>query len=143
MLVNLLKLFLDLCAGWSGYNTQNKVEFGSDNKNLNVVLFPYKVFLNLLLKDDNYFSICNPRALDTTGSSTLFERRSQLCLKFAKSCLKSLEMRNIFPLNNVSSHMETRFRDKFRVTACRTERLKHSAVPYMQRLLNSEAMKQK
>ena len=70
---------------------------------------------------DNYISYSN--ALDKTGISTLFERRSRLCLKFAKSCLKSEEMRNIFQLNNVSSNMETRFRDKFKVTACSTEHI--------------------
>jgi hypothetical protein len=31
--------------------------------------------------------------------------------------------------------------EKFMVTASRTERLKHSAVPYMQRLLNLDATK--
>jgi hypothetical protein len=42
--------------------------------------------------------------------------------------------------------METRFRDRFRVTACRSERLKHSDVPYcsgwdtwVHRLLGAEA----
>ena len=51
---------VDLCEG-RFYKTQNKVDLGCDNKNLNIVLFPYKVFLNLLLKDDTYFSICNSR----------------------------------------------------------------------------------
>ena len=51
---------VDLCEG-RFYKTQNKVDLGCDNKNLSVVLFPYKVFLNLLLKDDTYFSICNSR----------------------------------------------------------------------------------
>ena len=50
-----------ICAGWLGYKSHDKVDLGCDNKNLNVVSFPYTVFLNLLLKDDTYFSICNSR----------------------------------------------------------------------------------
>ena len=50
-------------------------------------------------------------------------------------------MKKIFPLNDVELTMDTRFREKFKVTAARTERLKNSAVPYMQRLLNSAAKK--
>ena len=41
--------------------------------------------LKIILQDD-YISYSN--ALETTRYSTLFERRTQLCLKFAKSCLK-------------------------------------------------------
>jgi hypothetical protein len=94
-----------------------------------------------IILQENYLSYSN--ALDITGIPTLFERRAQLCLKFAKSCLKNEEMRNIFPTNDVPSNMETRFREKYKVTASRTERLKNSAVPYMQRLLNQDAAKKK
>ena len=94
--------------------------------------------LRIILKDD-YLSYSN--ALNATGLATLFERRSQLCLKFAQSCLKNDQMKKIFPLNDVDLTMDTRFREKFKVTAARTERLKNSAVPYMQRLLNSAAKK--
>ena len=52
-----------------------------------------------------------------------------------------VQMKKIFPLNDVELTMDTRFREKFKVTADRTERLKNSAVPYMQRLLNSAAKK--
>ena len=78
-----------------------------------------------------------------TGLSTLFERREQLCLKFAKSSVKNKDMKGIFPLNEVISPIETRFREVYKVTKSRTERLKNSAVPYMQRLLNSDAQKKK
>ena len=94
-----------------------------------------------IILQENYLSYSN--ALDITGIPTLFERRAQLCLKFAKSCLKNEEMRNIFPTNDVPSNMETRFREKYKVTASRTERLKNSAVPYMQRLLNQDSAKKK
>jgi hypothetical protein len=49
-------------------------------------------------------------------------------------------MRSLFPANNVSA-MDTRYRESFKVTASRTERHKNSAVPYMQRLLNTAAKK--
>jgi hypothetical protein len=50
-------------------------------------------------------------------------------------------MKDNFPLNNVPSAMDTRNRERFKVTASRTERHKNLAVPYMQRLLNSAAKK--
>ena len=58
--------------------------------------------LRIILKDD-YLSYSN--ALNATG---------------------------LFSLNDVDLTMETRFREKFKVTAARTERLKNSAVPYSQ-----------
>ena len=50
-------------------------------------------------------------------------------------------MKTIFPLNDATSLIDTRFREVFKVTKSRTERLKNSAVPYMQRLLNSAVSK--
>ena len=97
-----------------------------------------KTALKIILQE-GYVSYSN--ALDKTGLSTLFERRSKLCLKFAKSCLKHEEMKNMFPLNPQTYDIQTRFREKFQVTKCRTDRLKNSAIPYMQRLLNSELVK--
>ena len=94
--------------------------------------------LKIILQDE-YISYSN--ALDRTGIATLFERRGELCLKFAKSCLKHREMSRMFPLNNVPTVMNTRHRNKYRVTACRTERLKSSAIPYLQNLLNSNSSK--
>ena len=90
---------------------------------------------------EEYTSYSN--ALNKTGLSTLFERRTKLCLKFAKSCLKNTEMRKMFPMNPTHYAVKTRFREKFEVTAARTERLKSSAIPYMQRLLNNEALLEK
>ena len=94
--------------------------------------------LKIILQDD-YISYSN--ALDLTALPTLFERRSTLCLKFAKSCLKSKDMKSMFPLNKVDYHIQTRSREKFQVQEARTERLKNSSIPYMQRLLNSEVIK--
>ena len=96
--------------------------------------------LRIILQED-YSSYSH--ALNMTGLSTLFERREQLCLKFAKSSLKNKDMKGIFPHNEVISPIETQFREVYKVTKSRTERLKNSAVPYMQRLLNSDAQKKK
>ena len=94
--------------------------------------------LRIILQDD-YQSYSN--ALSMTGLSTLFERRSNLCLRFAKSCVKNKQTNNMFPLNPVSHNydVKTRSREKYFVTLARTERLKSSAIPYMQRLLNAES----
>ena len=79
-------------------------------------------------------------ALSVTGLSTLFERRSSLSLKFAKSCVKNNQTKYMFPANPARNgyEMETRAREKYSVTRAKTERLKCSAIPYMQSLLNKE-----
>ena len=60
----------------------------------------------------------------------LSDRREKLSLTFAKKCLKNDLVSDLFPLNS------SRNREKFRVTHANTDRLKDSAVPYLQRLLN-------
>ena len=92
--------------------------------------------LKIILKD-KYQSYSN--ALTKTGLSSLFERRSVLCLKFAKSCVKNEQTKDMFPLNPVKQdyQIETRSREKYQVTQAKTERLKNSAIPYMQGLLNA------
>ena len=65
-----------------------------------------------------------------TNMETLGERRKQLCLQFAQKAVKSENFKDLFPLNTSSHH------EKYRVTFAKTDRLKNSAIPYMQRLLN-------
>ena len=96
--------------------------------------------LKIILQDD-YISYSN--ALEISGLSTLFERRSKLCLKFAQSSLKKEELKSMFPLNPANHGIRTRFHEKFKVNKARTERLKCSAIPYMQRLLNTDDMKKR
>ena len=93
--------------------------------------------LRIILKDE-YLSYSN--ALTITGLSTLFVRRAELCLKFAKSCVKKSETKNMFPVNPVrhSYGIQTRHREKYIVTKAKTNRLMSSAIPYMQMLLNAE-----
>ena len=78
-------------------------------------------------------------ALKITNLKTLAERREELCLRFAQSCIKNEKAKDIFPLNNNVSNVMTRKREIFEVTQASTERLRKSAVPYMQRLLNSHS----
>ena len=88
-----------------------------------------KVALRLILGDD-YVNYQHARTL--TQMKTLSERRTQLCLKFARRAVKSEHSKDLFPLNILSHH------EKFKVTFAKTDRLKNSAIPYMQRLLNSK-----
>ena len=71
-----------------------------------------------------------------TGLDSLKDRRTQLCVTFAKKCVKSEQNRHLFPLN--PKLVNTRPHEKFFVTHARTDRLAKSAVPYLQRLLNTE-----
>ena len=91
-----------------------------------------KVALRIILKKD--YETYN-QALKLTGLPTLKERRTQLCLGFAKKCLKSDRNRDLFPLRQPKYN--TRHTEKFIVTKCRTDRFRNSAIPYMQRLLNT------
>ena len=64
-------------------------------------------------------------------------RRQNLCLKFAKQCIKNEKLRNIFPRNQKDQSMKKRSGEKFVVKKAFTERYKRSAIPSMQRLLNN------
>ena len=89
--------------------------------------------LKIILKDEY---ICYEHALTQTGLESLVERRDKLCLKFAKACLKNDNVKDMFPINDTISQ-DVRDREKFKVTFAHTGRLKDSAIPYMQRLLNT------
>ena len=81
------------------------------------------------------------QALAQLGIESLAERREQLCLSFAQKCLKNDKMKSIFPINQRSHEMTTRFEEKFSVQYANTERLKNSAIIYMQNLLNKNELK--
>ena len=93
--------------------------------------------LKIILQED-YENYSN--ALTVTGLSTLFQRRSNLCLKFAQSCVKNEKTKYMFPTNPARTgyDMNTRAREKYSTTHAKTERLKSSAIPYMQGLLNKQ-----
>ena len=77
-------------------------------------------------------------ALQRTNLETLEKRRESLCLKFAKKCTQNEKTFNMFPINKNYHSMKLRNREKYVVKFANTDRLKNSAIPYMQRLLNNE-----
>ena len=78
--------------------------------------------LRIILQDD-YLSFSN--ALSLTGLKSLFERRADLCLRFAKSSAKNDQTKSMFPLKPATHryNINTRNREKFEVTQCKTESL--------------------
>ena len=91
-----------------------------------------KVALRLIL-GSNYTSYVE--ALRFTGLDTLATRRKKLCLKFAIKCVQNESTSWIFPQK--TQQVDTRYPEKFIVTNAKTDRLSKSAIPYMQKLLNT------
>ena len=93
-----------------------------------------KVALKIILGEE-YESY--EQALEVTGLQTLEDRRRELCKRFAKNCLRNPKTTNMFPRKPSSGH-NTRVPEKFVVQKARTDTLRMSAIPYMQRLLNQQ-----
>ena len=66
------------------------------------------------------------------------KRRELLCLRFAKDCIKTEKVKNLFPLNISKHAMKKRKQKKYKTNKQNTNRLKKSALPYMRKLLNDE-----
>ena len=94
--------------------------------------------LKVILQNDY---VTYGQALEDVGLDSLYNRRESLCLSFAKKCTKSanVRIREMFPLNELHSSAQTRNTEKYTVQMTHKERFKTSALPYMQRLLNSHA----
>ena len=75
-------------------------------------------------------------ALEMTGLQTLFDRREDRCLSFAKKCTKIPLGNRLFPLNQVENGRAALSREKYPVNFARTDSYWKSAVPFCQRLLN-------
>ena len=75
------------------------------------------------------------KALEILDLEKLSDRRDKLCNTFAKKSIKNgiIDFKEIDNLK----YMTTRNTDKYEVTFCNTERLKKSALPQMQRSLNT------
>ena len=91
-----------------------------------------KVACKIMLKE-NYTSYEN--ALATLHLENLETRRLMLCTRFAKKCLKFDKSREMFPRNDDNTH-NIRNSEEFQVNFARNNRLRDSAIPMMQRLLN-------
>ena len=76
-------------------------------------------------------------ALSVLELETLKIRREKLCISFAKKCIKSQRHIALFPVEPVAHNHQLRNVELFTVNYARTERYRKSAIPYMQRKLNS------
>ena len=76
------------------------------------------------------------QALSELGIDTLDVRRENLCIRFAKKCVKNDKTAQMFPLKEKKHAMQTRKTEKFEVQNANTDRLKDFALIYMQNLLN-------
>ena len=92
-----------------------------------------KNVLRVILKEDynNYSD-----ALKCLNMDTLATRRKKLMEKFAIGCLTNEKTKKLFPLKQKNHRMDTRGKEKFKITKTKTERWKKSTVPAIQRLLN-------
>ena len=69
----------------------------------------------------------------------LEKRRDNLCLKFAKNCLKTEKVKGIFKKHESNHKMKKRKTKLFQEKMIKTKRYKNSSIPYMVKLLNKEA----
>ena len=90
-----------------------------------------KTSLKIILKD-NYCSY--ESALNQSQLEELSVRREKLCLGFAQKGLKNEHLKSLLVENNLKT--EFRQQEKYNVMHAYTDRLKNSAIVYMQRLLN-------
>ena len=104
------------CSIWHSSLTQE------DSEDLERV---QKSAMRIIMQDDytNY-----EEALEYLMLAKLSDRREKLSLKFAQKCTNNALTSDLFPLNN------ERNKEKYKVTFANTDRLKNSAVPYLQRL---------
>ena len=69
---------------------------------------------------------------------SLKERGASLTKNFANKCLKNQKAKKMFPMREKNHEMDVRSEEIFQVNFAKTERLKKSSIPTMQRILNNE-----
>ena len=74
---------------------------------------------------------------------SLKEGRVKMALNFAKKSLKQDTFSSLFPLNENVHQMKTRNPERYVIKDGNTDRMKRSAVPFLQRLLNEDIKKQR
>ena len=82
-------------------------------------------------------------ALKFLKLDSLKDRRIKMALNFAKRSLKLEHFSKMLPLNESSHIMNMRSSERFVVNVSNTERHRKSAIPFLQRLLNKDYLKQK
>ena len=108
--------------------------FGLSQKNRNDLERVQKCALRVIL-GKRYTSYSE--ALSKLDIESLNTRRESLCLKFAKNCLKVDKLKKMFPKSSTMHNMSKRSFEFYKVNRTLTERYLNSAVPQMQRMLNS------
>ena len=89
-----------------------------------------------IILSDKYVDYDN--ALKVLNLQSLRGRREDLCLKFAQKCLQVPKLKRMFPRSHHNHEMSKRRSEYFRVNRGLTERLRRSAIPHMQRMLNEQ-----
>ena len=88
---------------------------------------------------DNFISY--EAALEITGLQKLSERRQSRCLGYGLKSVKHPENKRFFPENpNLNLTLSARQREPYVVNLARTKIYQQSAIPYIQKLLNKNAM---
>jgi hypothetical protein len=78
------------------------------------------------------------KALEKVDLESLKERRQTLSKKFAKKCLENEKTSDMFQVREKIHAMNVRKEEHFKVNFANTKRLKISAIPSMQRILNTD-----
>ena len=101
-----------------------------------------KSFAKLILKNEfrSDYEESYENALMKLNLQSLEQRREELCLNFAKNCIKNEKLTDLFPENE--NQYDLRNTEKYKVLHANTERLRKSSVIHMQNLLNTEARNQ-
>ena len=76
-------------------------------------------------------------ALQTLNLDRLDERRTNLCLRFAKKCLRFEKTKDMFPLNT-EHPVNSEYVENYKVKFASTGRLMDSAIPQLQKALNED-----
>ena len=100
-------------------------------KNQNNLERVQKTALKIILGNNH---ISYKQALLKLDIDDLSTRREKLCLGFARKCTKHPKLKNMFPRS--ADRKSKKSNKKYFVQYARTERLRKSAIPHMQRLLN-------
>ena len=82
-------------------------------------------------------------ALKFMEIDSLKERRVKMALNFAKKSLRLDIFSSLFPLNENVHQMKTRNPERYVIKNGNTDRMKRSAVPFLQRLLNDDINRQR
>ena len=89
---------------------------------------------------DNFISY--EASLEMTGLQKLSDRRKLRSLAFGLKSIKHPMNKRFFPENpNLNLTLPSRQREPYKVNFARTKTYQQSAIPYIQRLLNTDALK--